>query len=191
METWIKNYFGELKRIFDELPVTEIKKIIGRFIEAGHDGKRILVFGNGGSAANSSHFVNDLAKSASDATGIKFKCISLNENMSLITAIGNDYDYQDIFHRQLENLAEKGDLLMTLSVSGNSPNLVKAFEWARDKGMETVALIGAGKGRLGEIADHTIVIDSMHYGHVEDVQAILCHVINYALIDNPEHVKKQ
>ena len=87
------------------------------------------------------------------------------------------------------NYGKPGDIALTLSVSGNSPNLVKAMEWAKDNGLQTVALVGAKRGRLAEIADDVIVIDSEHYGRVEDAQMGICHLLCYAFMENPDIAK--
>jgi D-sedoheptulose 7-phosphate isomerase len=185
MKEWLDNYITDYKRTLDTLSLDKVYDLIRKFAEANRDKRQIFVFGNGGSAANSAHFVNDMAKSASDVTGDRFKILSLNEHMSLITAISNDYDYKDIFRRQLENFAVEGDLVLTLSVSGNSPNCVEAVKWANEKGLHTVALIGAHNGQLEELAKEVIVVNSTHYGHVEDIQMLICHMIVYAFIENP------
>jgi D-sedoheptulose 7-phosphate isomerase len=143
------------------------------------------VFGNGGSAANASHFVTDLGKGASDKVGRPFRCLSLNDNVSWMTALGNDYCYEDIFVRQLANYARPGDLVLALSVSGNSPNVVRALDWAKSRGLHVIALVGAKRGRMADIADQVIVIDSTHYGRVEDAQMHICHMLCYAFMENP------
>jgi D-sedoheptulose 7-phosphate isomerase len=144
---------------------------------------RFFVFRNGGSAANASHFVTDLGKGASDKMNKPFRCLSLNDNTPWMTAISNDYSYEEVFSRQLMNFARPGDLVLILSVSGNSPNLVKAVEWAKKHGVYTIALVGAKLGKLAEIADFTIVADSTHYGRVEDVHMGICHIICYAFME--------
>jgi D-sedoheptulose 7-phosphate isomerase len=148
--------------------------------------RHIYVFGNGGSAANASHFTTDLGKGASDKLKQRFKVLSLNDNVSWMTALANDYAYDEAYVGQLRNYAQPGDLVLTMSVSGNSPNLVKAFEWAVANGLETVALVGARRGKLAELAKTVIVIDDTHYGRVEDVQMCICHMLAYAFIEHPE-----
>jgi D-sedoheptulose 7-phosphate isomerase len=106
-----------------------------------------------------------------------------------MTAIGNDYAYEDIFVRQLENYGQAGDLVLALSVSGNSPNLVKAFHWANKNGLDTVALVGAKRGGLCQCAKQAIVIDSTHYGRVEDAEMTICHLLCYAFMEHPEWAK--
>ena len=136
-------------------------------------------------AANSSHFATDLGKGASVKLGKGFRVLSLNDNMSWMTALGNDYSYEDIFVRQLENYGRKGDVALALSVSGNSPNGVKALEWAKENGLVTIALTGAKKGRMAEIAEHVVAVGDTHYGRVEDAHMGICHMLCYAFMENP------
>jgi len=185
LQKWMEDYMSDYKKAVENIPLDSIYKLIERFARANTERKQIFVFGNGGSAANASHFVNDMAKSASDVLPNRFKCLSLNENMSLITAISNDYAYKDIFRRQIENFANKDDLLLTLSVSGDSPNLVEAVDWANKSGLHTIALLGGKRGRLADLARENIVVDSIHYGHVEDIHMLICHMIIYAFMENP------
>jgi len=147
--------------------------------------RQIFVFGNGGSAANSSHFATDLGKGASDKLDKRFRVLSLTDNVSWITALGNDYSYEDVFVGQLKNYGRAGDLALSMSVSGNSPNCVKALEWAAKNGLHTVALVGAKRGRMAEIAEQVIVINDTHYGRVEDAHMGICHVLCYAFMENP------
>ncbi|HRT08819.1 MAG TPA: SIS domain-containing protein, partial [Candidatus Paceibacterota bacterium] len=133
-----------------------------------------------------SHFATDLGKSASDRVGRRFRVLSLNDNVSWLTALGNDYAYDEVFVGQLRNYARPGDIALSLSVSGNSPNCVKALEWARQNGLVTVALVGAKRGRMAEIAQQVIVINDTHYGRVEDAQMGICHLVCYAFVEHPE-----
>lgn len=186
---WIEDYMSNYKKTVERIPLDSVHSLINRLAQANTEKKQIFVFGNGGSAANASHFVNDMAKSASDVLPDRFKCLSLNEHMSLITAISNDYDYKDIFRRQIENFANKNDLLFTMSVSGNSANLVEAVEWGNKNGLHTIALLGGNRGKLADIAREYIIVDSLHYGQVEDIHMLICHMIIYAFIENPDILK--
>jgi D-sedoheptulose 7-phosphate isomerase len=186
MKNWIESYLQEHKRAISSISVEAVEKLIRQFQQALKEDRQIFVFGNGGSASNSSHFITDLGKSSSDVTYRRFRCLSLNENLSWITAIGNDYAYEDVYLRQLQNYAREGDLVMTLSVSGSSPNLVKAIEWCRQNGVDTIALVGGKKGKLADLADTVVVIDATHYGVVEDCQMHICHMICYAFVENEE-----
>lgn len=185
MSPWISNYVAAHKAAVDSIPHDAVERLINLFASAIKEDRQIFVFGNGGSAANASHFVTDLGKGSSDAIGKRFRCLTLNDCVSWMTAIANDYSYEDVFVRQLENFGRKGDIAFTMSVSGSSPNLVKAIQWSKDHGLVTVALIGGKRGKLAQIADHVLVVDSTHYGRVEDVQMTICHILCYAFMENP------
>lgn len=170
MTSWIGDYIKAQKAALDSIPADKVERLIQLFSKAVNEGRQIFVFGNGGSAANCSHFATDLGKGSSDKIGKRFKIISLNDNVSWLTAIGNDYSYEDVFVKQLINYARPGDIVFALSVSGNSPNVVKALQWSKENGLRTVALVGGKRGRMAEIADEVIVINDTHYGRVEDAQ---------------------
>ena len=189
MNSWICNYVSAQKAALDSIPAQAVEQLIKLMRHALQEDRQIFVFGNGGSAANASHFITDLGKGASDKVGRRFRCLSLNDNVSWMTALANDYTYEDIFVRQLENYARPGDVAMALSVSGNSPNVVKALAWARKTGLTTIALVGGKRGEMARIAEHVVVIDSTHYGRVEDAQMGICHMICYAFMENPEWAK--
>jgi len=183
MEAYISEYIKAQQAALDTIPVQQVAEIIQKFRTAWMEDRQVFVFGNGGSAANASHFVTDLGKGASDKMSKPFRCLSLNDNTPWMTAIGNDYSYDEVFSRQLINFARPGDLVLTMSVSGNSPNLVTAVEWAKKHGVYTIALVGGKRGKLSEIADFVVVADSTHYGRVEDVHMGICHMICYAFME--------
>lgn len=183
MNDWITNYVQSQKTALDSIPVEGVARIVEHLRRALDEDRQIFVFGNGGSAANASHFATDLGKGASDKLGRRFRVLSLNDNVSWLTALGNDYAYEDVFLRQLENYGRAGDVVLTMSVSGNSPNLVKAVEWARRNGLVTIALLGAKRGALATLAQEVIVIDSVHYGRVEDAHMGICHMACYAFME--------
>lgn len=183
MKEWIASYIEAQKAALDSIPTDKVAECITVLQKAWQADKNIFVFGNGGSAANASHFTTDLGKGSSDQMSKRFKVLSINDNVSWITAIGNDYAYEDIFKRQLENYGQPGDIVITMSVSGNSPNLLRAVEWAKEKGLTVLAFVGAKRGGLAEVADHLIVIDSEHYGRVEDCHMGICHMLCYAFME--------
>jgi D-sedoheptulose 7-phosphate isomerase len=186
MKNWVTQYIAAQKAALDSIPAEGVVKLIEVLQQALRDDRQIFVFGNGGSASNSSHFATDLGKGSSDKVGRRFRVLSLNDNVSWMTALGNDYAYEDIYVRQLENYARAGDVVLSLSVSGNSPNVVKALEWSRQKGLTSIALVGAKRGRMAELATHVIAIDDTHYGRVEDAQMGICHLLCYAFMERPE-----
>jgi len=185
---WIKDYVGAQKAALDSIPVVQVASLIETLRQALVEERQLFVFGNGGSASNCSHFATDLGKGASDKMGRRFRILSLNDNVSWMTAIGNDYAYEDIYLRQLENYAKPGDVVMSLSVSGNSPNCVKALDWAKAHGCRTIALVGGKRGRMAEIAEQVIVINDTHYGRVEDAQMGICHLLCYAFMENAQRL---
>ena len=146
MNDWIKDDVKAQQAALASIPVTAVEDIIEQFREALRQDRQIFVFGNGGSASNASHFATDLGKGSSDKIGRRFRILSLNDNVSWMTALGNDYSYEDVFVRQLMNYARPGDIAFTMSVSGSSPNAVRAMEWAKGNGLQTIALVG---GKLG------------------------------------------
>jgi len=186
MEAFIQDYIRLQKQTLDTLPADKIAEVISIFKEALDSERNIFVFGNGGCAANASHFVTDLGKGSSDKTHKRFRCLSLNDNNEWMTALGNDYAFEDVFVRQLMNFARPGDVLYTMSVSGSSPNLVKAIQWGKDNGMKTIASVGSKRGKLADIAGTVIVVGDGHYGRVEDAHMGICHMVAYAFMEKEE-----
>lgn len=183
LDHWLQDYVSKQREVYAALPLDQVARIVALLREAHDKGTQVFVFGNGGSAANASHFVTDVGKGASDALGKRFRILSLNDNTAWMTALGNDYAYEDVFLRQLQNYAQPGDVVLCMSVSGNSPNLVKAMKWSRESGLHTVALVGAKRGGLAEICEHVLVVPDTHYGRVEDAQMTVCHMLAYAFME--------
>lgn len=186
MHQWISDYIRAQKAAHDSIPVQAMEQLIETLRAALSEDRQIFVFGNGGSAMNASHFATDLGKGASDKVGRRFRILSLNDNVAWMTALANDYSYEEVFVGQLQNYGKAGDIALGISVSGNSPNCVKAMEWARKNGLKTVALVGGKRGRMAEIAEQVIVINDTHYGRVEDAQMGICHMLCYAFMENPQ-----
>jgi len=186
MKNFISQYIEQQKKAIETIDVDQITAIIKIFKSLVDDERQLFVFGNGGSAASATHFVTDLGKGASDKTHKRFRCFSLNDNAGWLTALGNDYSYEDVFVRQLMNLAKPGDVMFTMSVSGNSPNLVKAVEWCKQNKVHSIALLGGKKGKLATLADTAVVIDETHYGRVEDAHMNICHMIAFAFMEREE-----
>jgi D-sedoheptulose 7-phosphate isomerase len=193
MKSWIEDYLKDQARVALALPVAEIEEWI-RLLRTTRDRKaRIFACGNGGSAANCSHFAVDLGKggsgvsNGSSLTGNaapRFQVLSLNDNVSWMTALGNDCSYGDIFVEQLKNYAVAGDVVIGVSVSGNSPNVVNALKWASHAGLTTLGLVGNRENNeIARIANRVISVDSGHYGRVEDAQMHVLHLLCYAFIE--------
>lgn len=191
MKEWICSYVDSQKVLLDKFPVLKIEEIIETFKMANIENRQIFVFGNGGSASSASHFITDLGKSVEGQGIRKFNCRAMNESNSWMTAIGNDFSYEDLFCKQLENFAKPGDLVFVMSVSGNSPNILKATKWSKNNGLFVIALVGQKDTPLYEIADLVVSIPEGHYGRVEDAHMFICHVIAYAFIENPDLVRQQ
>src|SRR5580698_8749645 len=153
MKRWITDFISAQKEALDSIPASAVEKIIATFQKAVAEDRQIFVFGNGGSAANASHFATDLGKGASDKIGRRFRVLALNDNVSWMTALANDYSYEDAFVGQLQNYGQPDDVVLSLSVSGNSPNCVKALEWAKKHGLRTIAVVGGKRGRMADIAE--------------------------------------
>ena len=183
MKQWIESYVAAQRRALETVPVESIAGLVETMARAHREDRQIFAIGNGGSAANASHFAIDLGKGASDTLGKRFRVLSLTDNVGWITALGNDYSYSDVFVGQLQNYGRAGDVLISISVSGNSPNCVKAMEWAKAHGVHNIALVGAKRGKMADLADQLVVIDDTHYGRVEDVQMNLLHIICYAFLE--------
>ncbi len=186
MKDWIRNYIAEQHRALDSIPVESIERATETVRAAWLANRHIFVIGNGGSYANASHFATDLGKGASDKLGKRFRVLSLGDNVSWLSALGNDYHFDDCFVRQLENFAEPGDLLIAISVSGNSPNVLKAMARAKEKGLRTLALVGGQRGKLASLAEETIVVEDTHFGRVEDVHMHILHLICYSFMEMPQ-----
>jgi D-sedoheptulose 7-phosphate isomerase len=186
MKQWIGDYIKAQKAALDSIPPGAVEELIEMLRGALVEDRQVFVFGNGGSAVNASHFATDLGKGASDKLNRRFRILSLNDNVGWMTALANDYAYEDVFVGQLQNYARPGDVALALSVSGNSPNCVKALEWSRTNRLRTIALVGAKRGRMAEIAEQVIVINDTHYGRVEDAQMGVCHLLCYAFMEHPE-----
>ena len=183
---WIERYRAAQKAAMDAIPADAVARLIGKLRTLLAEDRQLFAFGNGGSASNVSHFVTDLGKGASDKLGRRFRCMSLNDNVSWMTALGNDYAYEDVYLRQLQNYARPGDMVLALSVSGSSPNVVKACRWAKEHGVYVAALVGGKRGSVAAHADELVVIDETHYGRAEDAQMAICHMLCYAFMEMPE-----
>ena len=182
-----KDYLSGLKDILDRLPLQPLDDIIRAIEQARDEGRQIFVIGNGGSAATASHMMNDLCKGTlghkGDAPWPRLRVIALTDNVSLMTAWANDTDFNHIFSEPLKNLAQRGDLLVAISASGNSPNIIAAVEAAKQIGVTVLGLTGFGGGKLAKMADVSLVVPSDGYGPVEDVHMILDHIITSYLYE--------
>ena len=182
MKKFITKYLIELKRCLNKLDKGKIEQAITMLIKAYKNDQQVFILGNGGSASTSSHMACDLSKGTLqrvyDNSERRLRIISLTDNVALMTALANDLSYDDIFSQQLQNLVRPNDVVIVMSGSGNSANVVKAVEYAKKCGAKTIGFLGfTTGGRLGKMVDCAIIVDSHHYGPIEDIQLVLDHLI--------------
>ncbi len=154
----------------------DFEKVIGLMIEKLAKGQKILVFGNGGSAAQAQHFAAELVNKFLKARP-PIRALSLTTDTSALTSIANDTSFEHVFSRQIEAFGEKGDIALGLSTSGNSPNMIEAFQMARKKGMATVALTGKGGGQLKSLVEHLLDIPSESTPRIQEIHILLLHLL--------------
>ena len=173
-----KNYFDYLKVLIDKLSIENVSKFIELILETRENNKTIFFIGNGGSASTASHFVNDISLGSRQFEK-PFRAISLCDNQAVITAIGNDDGYENIFLQQLQTQAKAGDVLVAISASGNSPNIIKAINWAKDNDLTTVGLSAFDGGMLAKLSDLNIHVPTKigEYGPAEDLHMVICGLV--------------
>ena len=184
---FINNYFKELKETIDKISVEDIKRVTDILYKAYKRDKQIFIIGNGGSASTASHFACDLSKGTLqriyDEKEKRFRVISLTDNVAHLTALANDLDYNDVFSQQLRNLVNPGDIVVAISGSGNSKNILNAVDSASKSGATTIGFLGFDGGKLKEKVDHYIHVPSNHYGRIEDLHLVLAHLISSYLTE--------
>ena len=188
IETYLEQEIDILKRI-DVSAVNEVLNLL----EAGMKREAtIYVFGNGGSAATASHFQNDFNKGVSEHIDKKFRFLCLNDNIATIMAVANDIGYEEVFRFQLQGKIKKGDILMAISGSGNSPNVINAVEYGRKQGCKVVGLTGYSGGRLKELSDISLHVPINSMQITEDVHMIFNHLmmsVFYKSMCGIDHIK--
>lgn len=180
-DSLITEYIEQVRATLSELPVDEIERIVEILQKARAEGRRVFTFGNGGSAATASHFACDLNKGATCSGQPRFRAIALTDNTPLVTAWANDASYEDIFAEQLENHVEPGDIVIGISGSGKSMNVVNALKLANSKKATTLALTGFDGGKVKDIAHICLIVRNNSMEQVEDVHLLLEHVITTRL----------
>ncbi len=180
---FLEQYKTSLHQAIDAIDMDKVQHAIDLFAEARTSGRHIFVCGNGGSASSSSHFVCDMVKGASFNKPERFKIMALTDQLPAITAYANDVSYDSVFVEQLRNFAQPGDLFMGISGSGNSPNVLRAIEYANSLGCNTIALTGRDGGQLAPMAKLNIHVGNPHMGRIEDAHMIVCHMIAYSFME--------
>jgi D-sedoheptulose 7-phosphate isomerase len=173
----IVTYFTELEQMVRDISLLQLQSVLRLLEEAYYNGHRVFIMGNGGSAATASHFALDLAKNTIVSGAPRLKAISLTDHVPLITAWSNDTAYEHIFAEQLANLMEPGDVVLGISASGNSLNVINAMLLAKQYRAYTVALLGAKGGKIKDIVDAYILAPGQNIEQEEDAHMILAHVI--------------
>jgi len=179
-------YIEDIKEILNAFPHAEFERMIDAFLKAYKDGKHIFVMGNGGSASTASHWVCDINKGCCFDKEKKFKMMSLTDNTPTMLAYGNDISYENIFVEQLKNFLSDGDVVIGISASGNSLNVIKAVDYANDHNGVTVGLCGYSGGRLYAMVDIPLLVKANDMQKVEDVHMIIAHMTMQSLIKELE-----
>jgi D-sedoheptulose 7-phosphate isomerase len=171
------SYLKELQQTLDTLPVDKIEETVSILHQARMENRQIFIMGNGGSASTASHFVCDLAKNTREQGKPSFKVIGLTDNTALISALANDEGYENIFMQQMENFLNQGDIVIAISASGNSMNVLKAVEYASQMKALTIGFTGYDGGQLGRMVDLNVHVKSDCIEHVEDIHLVLEHIL--------------
>ena len=179
----VAGYLRAFARLIEQIDIDAVERVVQRLQAARESGATIYIAGNGGSAATASHWVNDLGKATKRPGCPPMRVMSLNDNVSWLTALANDEGYERIFAGQLENFAQPGDVLVVISASGNSPNLMRAVELGRARRVITIGLLGFHGGALKDMVDECLWLPTENgaYGPVESGHALLSHVLTTCL----------
>lgn len=176
-------YKQSLLAAIEKIDLDKVSQAIEWLREARDNGRQVFVCGNGGSASTASHFVCDMVKGASFNRPSRFRILALTDSLPTLTAYSNDVSYDCVFVEQLKNFARADDVVMAISGSGNSPNVLRAIEHANSAGCRTIGLSGRDGGRLGPMAQLSLHVAEPHMGRIEDAHMVICHMIAYHFMD--------
>lgn len=179
--SFYRTYIDELIRHLNDLQELDLARLENTLLDAYLNDRMIFVIGNGGSAATASHMATDFSKGTTVASKKRIKMLSLTDNVAWMTALGNDLSYEDIYVEQLKTFLQPGDVLLSISASGNSKNLVKAVEYCNAHGGKSVSLLGFSGGKLKELSHEFIHIPNFNYGVVEDIHLVINHIVSQKL----------
>ena len=184
-----KNYAENIYRILSTMDVGSVEALVQDILLARAEKRNIFVFGNGGSASSASHMANDFSKQRFEDEKYLFRIMSLNDNISCLTATANDFGYEYIFVNQLKTALRTGDLVIGISSSGNSPNITRAIRYANEKGCKTYGIVGFNGGELKKCSSDCIYIPTKvgQYGYMEDVTLIINHMISIYIYEQDKH----
>jgi len=189
----VENYKERLINLYDSMDLDLLETIINEFINCFKNGRTLYIAGNGGSAATSSHMQCDFSFFVRHCTNFRPKVVALTDSTPLLTAIGNDNSYDDIFIEQLKGSFEKDDVLLTISASGNSKNVIKAAEYANNMGGTTICFVGFEGGKLKDISKYALHTPNAKgdYGPIEDLHMILDHLLVTYMVKDTEFLSIQ
>jgi len=177
VERVISDYKESIFQLVNEIDPKDIDYFIHILLDAYQKNSQIIVMGNGGSTATANHFVCDFGKNAVQKNKRRFRMLSVCESNEIITAIGNDVSFEEIFRQQLINLMQPDDLVIAISASGNSPDIVRACEYVKERRGRVIALTGFDGGKVKHYTDLSIVVSSNSFERVEDIHLIILHMI--------------
>lgn len=183
MSTSSSHYFQTVAGVLPRIPGEPVEQIVATLRRAQAEGKRIFTCGNGGSSANASHFVNDMLKSTIQPGRPRLKLVCLSDNISTLTAYANDVSYDVIFAEPLASLAEGGDVVIALSGSGNSPNVLRAMDTAKEMGLTRIGLTGRDGGKLKDNCDICVIVPSDSMQVIEDAHLVILHAVFLAMCE--------
>lgn len=178
---FFQEYTGELKRTLDNLPFDKLQQVVDVLHKARIEGRQVFIMGNGGSASTATHMACDIGKNTATPGYPRMRAIALNDNMAFFSALANDNGYENVFSEQLLNLVQPGDIVLAISASGNSPNVLKAIETAKEHNAFTIGWSGYEGGKLSKLADLSIVVHNHCIEQVEDIHLMLEHMIVHGL----------
>ena len=178
-----ERYKSDVLKAIDTIDLEKVGQAIELLSQAREENRHIFVCGNGGSASTASHFACDMVKGASFNRAKRFRIMALTDSLPTLTAYSNDVHYECVFVEQLKNFAQPGDVVMAISGSGNSPNVLRAIEYGNSIGCRTIALTGRDGGALGSLAELNIQVSNPHMGRIEDGHMIAMHMICYYFMD--------
>ncbi len=181
--SFVAAYKEDLLQAIQSIDLEKVELATQWMREAQAANRHIFTCGNGGSAATASHIACDIVKGASYGRSNRYRIMALTDSLATLTAYSNDVSYEQVFVEQLKNFAGQGDLLLAISGSGNSPNVLRAVEYAKTVGCRTIALSGRDGGKLGPLADLNIQVSVQHMGRIEDAHLIACHMMAYGLME--------
>ncbi len=184
--SFVNTYKKDLLSALELVDLDKVDLATSWMREARDRGRHIFTCGNGGSASTASHFVCDVLKGASYERDKRFRILAFTDSLPTLTAYSNDVGYECVFVEQLKNFGGSGDVLMALSGSGNSPNVIAAVNYAKSIGCKTIGLTGRDGGELGRAVDLEIRVSEQHMGRIEDGHLMICHMIAYQLMDAPD-----